>query len=180
MRYYVVLDHSTDTEWMTMFKKIAAVQTIDDTELVVWFADGEARLFDVTKLIRKNESFAVLADKDVCASVRLAAEGYGISWGEDLDVGCKEILDMSEQVDLVDSESMRVVSEVVDARHEKGLSQARLASAAGVKQPVVARLETGVNSPRLDTLLKVLTPLGKSLQVVDLADTVDADKIAKA
>ena len=70
-----------------------------------------------------------------------------------------------------------MIGEVVRARHDASLSQARLAAAAGVKQPVVARLETGVNSPRLDTLLKVLTPMGKTLQVVDMRDAADPDKI---
>lgn len=79
-------------------------------------------------------------------------------------------------MDVVKAESDRVIGEVVAARHESGLSQAKLAAAAGVKQPVVARLETRVNSPRLDTLLKVLTPLGKTLQVTDLVPPEDSDE----
>lgn len=162
-----------------MFKKIAAVQPLKDTELIVWFADGEARLFDASKLIKSKE-FSALADKEVFESVSLAAEGYGISWGEDLDLGCKDIYDESEGVDIVSAESKRVIADVVASRHDGRLSQAKLAAAAGVKQPVVARLETGVNSPRLDTLLKILTPLGKTLKVVDLAEELDADMLERA
>lgn len=153
-----------------MFKKIAAVRPFTKSELVVWFVDGEARLFDVTKFVEEHEEYAALNDEKFFASAHLAAEGYGVSWGDALDLGCKEIYEGSVRVDVVESEGWRVISEVVGARHASGLSQAKLASAAGVKQPVVARLETGVNSPRLDTLLKILTPLGKTLQVVDLAD----------
>lgn len=80
-------------------------------------------------------------------------------------------------MNIVESEGWRVITEVVNARHESGLSQAKLASAAGVKQPVVARLETGVNSPRLDTLLKVLTPMGKTLEVVDIDETTYASAV---
>lgn len=160
-----------------MFKKIAAVQPFAHSELIVWFSDGEARVFNARAFAKGRKEYAALKDEEFCSRATLAAEGYGVSWGNDLDVGCKEIYERSRRVNVVDVESWRVISEVVDARHEVGLSQAKLASAAGVKQPVVARLETGVNSPRLDTLLKILTPLGKTLQVVDLADTLDVKKL---
>ncbi|MDO4537372.1 MAG: DUF2442 domain-containing protein [Coriobacteriales bacterium] len=160
-----------------MFKKIAAVQPFTKTELIIWFADGEARLYDATQLMDERTGFDKLKDEQFFSAVKLAAEGYGVSWGNDLDLGCKEMYDNSTHIDVVDNESWRVIGEVVEARHGASLSQARLASAAGVKQPVVARLETGVNSPRLDTMLKVLTPLGKTLQVVNLRDVADADKL---
>ncbi len=156
-----------------MFKKIAAVQPLGGTELIVWFVDGEARLFDVRELVDTQDEFAPLGDEDFFRRVTLAAEGYGVSWGEDLDVGCKEIYEDGRSVDVVESESARVIADVVNARHASGISQAKLAAAAGVKQPVVARLETRVNSPRLDTLLKVLTPLGKTIRIVDLADELE-------
>lgn len=162
-----------------MFKKIAAVQPFSGSELIVWFADGEARLFDVEEFAKNNNEYATLTDEEVFATATLAAEGYGVSWDNDLDLGCKEIYEASKQIDIVDLEAVRVISEVVTSRHNGGLSQAKLASAAGVKQPVVARLETGVNSPRLDTLLKILTPLGKTLKVVELTDAIDADQVRK-
>jgi len=40
---------------------------------------------------------------------------------------------------------------------------------SGVKQPVIARMETGSTSPQLDTILKILAPLGKTLAVVPIA-----------
>ena len=160
-----------------MFKKIAAVQPLSHGELIVWFVDGEARLLDTNALFDEEEAQDALEDESLFFSVKLAAEGYGISWGDQLDLGCKEIYEGSERVSIVEAESHRVISEVVSSRHDAGLSQAKLASAAGVKQPVVARLETGVNSPRLDTLLKILTPLGKTLQVIDLEDAVDVEDL---
>ena len=39
---------------------------------------------------------------------------------------------------------------------------------SGVKQPVIARMESGATSPQLETILKVLAPLGKTLAVVPL------------
>ena len=51
---------------------------------------------------------------------------------------------------------------------EKGISQKKLEELSGVKQPVIARMESGATSPQIDTLLKVLIPLGKTLAVVPL------------
>lgn len=64
-----------------------------------------------------------------------------------------------------------LISELVKARNEKGISQKKLEELSGVKQPVIARFERGVTSPQLDTLLKILAPLGKTLAVVPLSET---------
>lgn len=61
-----------------------------------------------------------------------------------------------------------LVGELIKARQEKGISQKRLEKLSGVKQPVIARMEKGSTSPQLDTILKVLAPLGKTLAVVPL------------
>ncbi|OFR44119.1 transcriptional regulator [Streptococcus sp. HMSC071H03] len=61
-----------------------------------------------------------------------------------------------------------IMSELLDARNEKGISQKKLEELSGVSQPVIARMETGKTSPQLDTVLKVLASLGKTLAVVPL------------
>lgn len=61
-----------------------------------------------------------------------------------------------------------LIGEFIKARQEKGISQKRLEELSGVKQPIIARLEKGSTSPQLDTILKVLAPLGKTLAVVPL------------
>jgi predicted transcriptional regulator len=58
--------------------------------------------------------------------------------------------------------------ELVKARKERGISQKRLEELSGVKQPVIARMETGSTNARIETVLKVLAPLGKTLAVVPL------------
>lgn len=66
--------------------------------------------------------------------------------------------------------SLRValIGELIKARQEKGISQKKLEELSGVKQPVIARMEKGSTSPQLDTILKVLAPLGKTLAIVPL------------
>lgn len=61
-----------------------------------------------------------------------------------------------------------LIGELIKARQEKGISQKKLEQLSGVKQPVIARMETGKTSPQLDTILKVLVPLGKTLAIVPL------------
>lgn len=64
-----------------------------------------------------------------------------------------------------------IMSELIEARNEKGISQKKLEELSGVSQPVIARMETGRTSPQLDTVLKVLASLGKTLAVVPLEDS---------
>ena len=61
-----------------------------------------------------------------------------------------------------------IMGELIRARQEQGISQKQLEELSGVRQPVIARMEKGYTSPQLDTLLKVLAPLGKTLAVVPL------------
>lgn len=61
-----------------------------------------------------------------------------------------------------------IIGELIKARQERGLTQRDLEAMSGVKQPVIARLENGITSPNLSTVLKVLAPLGKTLYIGDL------------
>lgn len=61
-----------------------------------------------------------------------------------------------------------LIGELIKARQEKGISQKRLEELSGVKQPVIARMERGITNPTLDTVLKLLLPLGKTLYIGDL------------
>lgn len=61
-----------------------------------------------------------------------------------------------------------LIGELIKVRQEKGISQKKLEKLSGVKQPIIARIEKGYTSPQLDTLLKVLTPLGKTLAIVPM------------
>jgi len=61
-----------------------------------------------------------------------------------------------------------LIGELIKARQEKGLSQKKLEELSGVKQPVIARMEMGTTNPQVNTLLKLLLPLGKTLAIVPL------------
>ena len=61
-----------------------------------------------------------------------------------------------------------LITAMVQARQEKGLSQRALEELSGVKQPQIARMERGDANPQLDTMLKVLAAMGKTLAIVPL------------
>ena len=71
-----------------------------------------------------------------------------------------EIAESNLRVDLI--------SELIKARLDQGISQKKLEELSGVKQPVIARMEKGYTDPQVETLLKVLAPLGKTLAIVPL------------
>lgn len=63
-----------------------------------------------------------------------------------------------------------IVEEIVKLRHDYGMSQAEFAELTGIKQPVIARTETGATMPNMRTILTLLLSLGKTLYIGDLKD----------
>ena len=61
-----------------------------------------------------------------------------------------------------------LIGKMIEAREEKGLSQRALAEISGIKQPAIARLESMKTTPQIDTLFKVLHPLGYTIEIVPL------------
>lgn len=64
-----------------------------------------------------------------------------------------------------------LITALVQARQEQGLSQRELEALSGVKQPQIARMEKGDANPQLDTMLKVLSAMGKTLAIVPIQVT---------
>ena len=63
---------------------------------------------------------------------------------------------------------IELIGKMIEAREKKGLSQRELAEISGVKQPAIARLESMKATPQIDTLFKVLNPLGYTISIVPL------------
>jgi len=61
-----------------------------------------------------------------------------------------------------------LVGELIKARDEKGMTQARLEELTGVKQSMISRIERGRSMPQVDTLIRLLAPLGKTLGIVPM------------
>ncbi len=63
---------------------------------------------------------------------------------------------------------IELIGKMIEAREEKGLSQRDLAEISGIKQPAIARLESMKSTPQIDTLFKLLNPLGYTISIVPL------------
>ena len=58
-----------------------------------------------------------------------------------------------------------IISQIIERREELGLSQRDLEKKTGIKQEAICRIENMKNAPQLDTLIKIMEPLGLKLAV---------------
>lgn len=67
-------------------------------------------------------------------------------------------------------EEIRIESEIikatVEARKNKKVTQAEISKKSGLTQSVVARVESGIHSPTMQTMVKYLHAIGYTLKVV--------------
>lgn len=87
----------------------------------------------------------------------------GVKWDRQLE---NELFSPEEIAE--NSLQAALICELIKARQMQGVSQRELEAMSGVKQSAIARLESGNSSPTLDTLFKLLVPLGKTLAIVPI------------
>ena len=78
----------------------------------------------------------------------------------------RQTLNLTPEEEEIISLEKALISAIVDAREQSGLTQKQLSELCGVKQPVIARLESAVHSPQVNSIIKILKPLGYTLTVV--------------
>ena len=88
-----------------------------------------------------------------------------ISWEKELE---KLNLNKEEQ-QLVELEE-DLIETMIAIRKKKKLSQTQLAALCNLKQSTIARMEQSTHSPQIDSLLKVLVPMGYTLKIVPLIE----------
>lgn len=75
-----------------MFHKVKNVTALPDFKLSVQFCEGATKIYDVTPLISKWDMFKVLNEQpEIFGTVEVDVGGYGIIWGDDLDISCDEL-----------------------------------------------------------------------------------------
>ena len=60
-----------------------------------------------------------------------------------------------------------IVTAIIDRRNELGYTQRDLAVICGLPQSSVARIEACIVKPNIETLIKIMKPLGLTLSVVN-------------
>ena len=75
-------------------------------------------------------------------------------------------IDSTSKKDIEEMEELAdIISAVIEQRNALGMSQRELANLCGIPQSSVARIESHKTTPNLDTLLKIMRPLGLKLTV---------------
>ena len=57
----------------------------------------------------------------------------------------------------------RIISAIIERRNEMGISQRELANICGLPHSSVARIESCAVKPKVETLIKIMKPLGLTL-----------------
>ena len=85
----------------------------------------------------------------------------GIKWIEFID----SMKTTPEEEEIIFLEKLLVTS-VISARENCGLTQKQLAELCGLKQSVIAMLESAMHLPQVNDFIRILKPLGYTLAVV--------------
>ena len=61
-----------------------------------------------------------------------------------------------------------LIGRLIEAREKKGITQQKLADMSGMKQSAIARIEKLSATPKIDTMIRLLKPLGYKLDIVPI------------
>ena len=81
-----------------MFHKVKSIIAIADYKLVVIFAEGITKIYDVKPLFVKFPVFNSLKEDGLFYECVVDVGGYGISWNDDIDLSCDELFENSEMI----------------------------------------------------------------------------------
>ncbi len=95
----------------------------------------------------------------------------------------KEIVEKTEEQIKHDEKlrdlELEVIRQVVQARKSQKLSQRVVGERAGIIRETVAKIENNLNSPQINTLIKLLEPIGYTLGVVPLVNEEEEEKVTE-
>lgn len=64
---------------------------LDDGQMLVFFRNGEARKCNIKKLCSERRFTPILQSTKLFPAVQIQTDGYGITWGEDLDIDAERL-----------------------------------------------------------------------------------------
>ena len=85
----------------------------------------------------------------------------------------KKTLDFTEEEELLVKMEMDMIRTISEIREKQGITQSELAEQCKLKQSAIARLEKMKHSPRVDSLIRILAPLGYTLKIVPISEVLD-------
>ncbi len=143
-----------------MSDRVIAAVPVATNKLVVWFDGGASRIY-------LAQDLGIGSDQDLNA-FEIGHDDESISWPGGITFDAEQLSAMGKEIDIVGEEKMRLLKSLSRIRRDNSFSQTRLGEAAGIRQSVISRIEGCEISPQINTLIKLLAPLGKTLAIVDL------------
>ena len=78
-------------------------------------------------------------------------------------------IDAANKEEMENIEAMAsIIGSIIEHRNKLGISQRELAKLCGMPQSSIARIESYKTTPSIDTLLKIMKPLGLTLSVCNI------------
>lgn len=75
-----------------MFHKIKNISALPDFKLSAQFSEGVTKIYDMKPLFERFPAFRQLKDyPEEYRTVQVDVGGYGIIWGDELDLSCDEL-----------------------------------------------------------------------------------------
>ena len=87
-----------------------------------------------------------------------------MKWGEFKKKRFEEDPELKKEYDKLELE-YKIISQIIDLRNKKKITQKQLAELVNTKQPSIARLESGDYNPTVDFLKKIAEVLGADLEI---------------
>ena len=82
-----------------MFHKIKSAEAIEDCQLIVHFENNQCRCYNIKTIANRFPAFQVLCSEEkLFGQVKVDSGGYGVSWNDDLDLGCNEIWENGTEI----------------------------------------------------------------------------------
>ena len=82
-----------------MFHKIKDVFPLQNYKLLVQFAVGVTKIYDVKPLFKWRKVFNTLKQNELFYGVYVDTGGFGIAWNDDVDLSCEELWERGKVIE---------------------------------------------------------------------------------
>ena len=165
-------------------RKMKNVIPRKDYTLLLTFDNGEQRILDLSAKIAEAECFAPLRDWAVFSRASLD-KAHNLYWDIDPNIDSDEVWENRitycpdccyvRSTPVADNHDegnffTLLITVLKEQRKKKGITQRDLARLTGIRQPSIAKIESGKIAPNIDTINKLLRPLGRKLTITSLEE----------
>ena len=78
--------------------------------------------------------------------------------------------EIKENYELEEKLRLEFLQEFINLRHNLGLTQSQMANKSNVLRDKITKIEIGLYSPNIDSLFKILGPLGYTISITKIEE----------